>query len=369
MSSSNSGRKSPSTVVQAREQTQTTSAAAIEREQEQPLPAVERDPSGRVACPECEEGLITVDHETFCADCGFVVSTEHLDRGPTLADLGMGKDGDERCLETENAFRDGKSLGSTFYHSDINKCDASGERDRELRRMLKAHERNSYDGNRSRSKRLDDVFNDVQLLESELAIPEYAAKEAAQWMRRVKDERLPGGRMAWESLAAGAVLLATHAGGWPRPPREVAKFSKTSHERLCAAARKIRIELELDVPPVRTELVQAVLDALDDDLLDGDAYLRLATVGRHLLEVADDEQIAPGTPRLSAAAAAVYAADRLTDEKWLTRQQVVDAGNTIVETSTGKVGRYARQLSDAYVARHGTDDPSAVLETGQVDIQ
>jgi len=324
--------------------------------------SVEHYPSAQSTCPECQNRLITEDHESFCEACGFVVSTEHLDRGPTLADLGMGKDDARRCLETENAFRDGKSLGSMFRHSDINRCGASGERDRELRRMLKAHQRYSYDGNRDRAKRLDDVFNDIQLLESELALPEYVAEDAAQWMRRAKDERLPGGHMAWESLAAGAVLLAAHADGWPRPPREIAQYSKTSHERLCAAARKIRIELELDVPPVRTELVQAVLDAVDDDLIDGEAYLRLATVGRHLLELADDEQIAPGTSRLSAAAAAVYAADQLTDEKWLTRQQVVDAGRTIVATSTGKVGRYAGQMSDAYVDRHGTDDPSVVLD-------
>lgn len=121
--------------------------------------AVEHDPSARSTCPECENRLITVEHESFCEACGFVVSTDHLDRGPTLADLGRGKDGAKRSLETENAFRDGKSLGSTFYHSDINTCGASGERDRELRRMLKANQRHSYDGNRSRSKRLDDVFN------------------------------------------------------------------------------------------------------------------------------------------------------------------------------------------------------------------
>lgn len=324
--------------------------------------AVEHDPSARSTCPECENRLITVEHESFCEACGFVVSTDHLDRGPTLADLGRGKDGAKRSLETENAFRDGKSLGSTFYHSDINTCGASGERDRELRRMLKAHQRHSYDGNRSRSKRLDDVFNDVQLLEGNLALPEYVAKDAAQWMRRAKDARLPGGHMAWESLAAGAVLLAAHADGWPRPPREIVQYAKTSHERLCAAARKIRIELELDIPPVRTELVQAVLDALDDDLLDGDAYLQLGVVGRHLLDLADEEPIAPGTSRLTVAASAVYAADRLTDEKWLTQQQVVDAGSPIVETSVSKLGRYARELVDAYVDRHGTDDPSVVLD-------
>jgi len=62
------------------------------------------------------------------------------------------------------------------------------------------------------------------------------------------------------------------------------------------------------------------------------------------------------------AASAVYAADRLTDETWLTQQQVVDAGSPIVETSVSKLGRYARELVDAYVDQHGTDDPSVVLD-------
>lgn len=114
--------------------------------------------------------------------------------------------------------------------------------------------------------------------------------------------------------------------------------------------------------------MQAVLNVLDDDLLDADAYLRLTVVGRHLLELADEKQIAPGTSRLTVAASAVYAADRVTDEKWLTQQQVVDAGSTIVETSTSKLGRYAGELHDAYVDRHGTDDPSVVLDRDDVRV-
>lgn len=145
----------------------------------------------------------------------------------------------------------------------------------------------------------------------------------------------------------GAVLLAAHSGGWPRPPREVAEYSKTSHERLCAAARKIRVELGLDVTPIRTETVEAVLDALDDELLDGEAYLKLAVLGRHLVELAHENKVGPGTPRIKVAASAVYAADRLTEDKWLT-QDVVDAGSTIVETSVSKLGRYSRELYNAY---------------------
>lgn len=362
MSSINSGRKPPSTVAQTTAHPRVATENADEDQDTAELPPVEHEPTARSACPECDEQLITVDHESFCEDCGFVVSTDHIDHSPTYADCGMGKDGARGSLEPENPFKSGKSLGSTFWGSDIDTCRGSQERSRAFRRQLKLHRRYSYTGNRDRSKRLDDVFNDVQLLRGELAVPDYVAEQAALWMREVKAQRLPGGHMAWESLAAGAVLLAAHAGGWPRPPREVAQYSKTSHERLCAAARKIRIELELDVPPVRTELVQAVLDALEEKLVGGRAYLQLAVVGDHLLKLADEEQIGPGTSRLTMAASAVYAADRLTDDKWLTQLEVVAAASAIVETTRSKLGRYSRDLYDAYVDRHGTDDPSVVLD-------
>lgn len=331
--------------------------------------SVERARSFRSTCPECDGGIVAGRFDSHCESCGLVVSEEHVDQGPTLADLGItGPDGfangysEDKSIERVNPFRSGKSLGSIFWHKDIEKCRVSGERSRKLNRMLKWHRRHSYNGNRSRSKRLDDVFHDVELLKGELAIPEYVAVDAASWMRQAKDARLPGGHMAWESLAAGAVALAARNAGIPRATTEVAEYAKTSHERVCAAARKIRIELDLDVPPLRSECVEAVLDAVDDELLDGRAYLKLAVLGRHLVELADENGIGPGTPRLTVAASAVYAANRLIGKQWLTQPAVVEAGSTIVEMSTSKIGKYSRELYTAYVERHGTDDPSPVLD-------
>lgn len=129
---------------------------------------------------------------------------------------------------------------------------------------------------------------------------------------------------------------------------------------MCGAARKIRIELGLDVPPIRSECVEAVLGTID--VLDGGEYLKLAVLGRHLVELADENGIGPGTPRLTVTASAVYAADRMTEDKGLTQRQVVDAASELVEMSTSKIGKYSRELYDAYEERHGTDDPSVVLD-------
>jgi transcription initiation factor TFIIB len=304
---------------------------------------IERDPTGRSACPECDGDLVTREDESFCTDCGLVVGAEHLERQPTMAQLGV-KAGEEYQMESEDPFQSGRSLGSTYWRSDIDSAAASSDRARAYTRMKKQHERYAYTGNRGQLRRLDDIFNDIQLLRSELDLPSVVAEQAAAWMRDAKDERLPGGHMAWESLAAAAVLLALQKAGLSRDPEAVTQYAKTSHERLCAAARKLRIELELDVRPVRSDVITTVVEALDEDVDDEtDAF------ARYLLTVADQEHIGSGTPRMTVAATAVYAADRVTDGKQLTQQQLVDAVSPVVDTSTSKIGMYNPRLLDAAV--------------------
>jgi len=331
---------------------------------------VEHDPSARDACAECGGNLVTANDETFCEDCGLILATEFLDRGPTLVDLGVKGTHPVRSLETDNPFASGKSHGSVIWGStDYNGNPVPKRKKRRLARMKKWQKRYAYSGNRDREARLDDVFNDIELLRGQLALPQYVAVDAADYLRMAKAARLPGGRMAWESLAAGAVLVACQADGVPRSPREVARYSKTSHERLCAAARKIRVELDLDVPPVRQEPVQAVLDALPDSALDGVQYVRLSLVGRHILDIADKEHIAPGTSRIAAASAAIRAALRLHHHQWVHIPDLVEAASTIVDQPTsGSISAYACEMYDAYVERHGVDSPEPVIEASPIQV-
>ena len=174
--------------------------------------------------------------------------------------------------------------------------------------------------------------------------------------------------MSWESLAGGAVLLAANDAGFPRSCDEVVQYTKSSYERVSAAARKLRCELGLDVPPAREGVVEEVLIALDD-ALDVQTCLELRELSDRLLEIADDESVGPGTSRLTMGAAAVYVADRLTDGKTLTQAQVAEAASTIVDTSKSRVSMYSQALHDAYEAKHGSDDPGAVLEHGCIRLR
>lgn len=66
---------------------------------------------------------------------------------------------------------------------------------------------------------------------------------------------------------------------------------------------------------------------------------------------------APGTRRLTVAASAVSAADRLTPG--LTQAQVMTVGSATVDTSISRVARYSGELHDAFVERHGIETVGA----------
>jgi transcription initiation factor TFIIB len=170
--------------------------------------------------------------------------------------------------------------------------------------------------------------------------------------------------MAWEALAAGAVYVATMQAGLRRTTEEVAVHAKTSHERLCAAARKLRCELGLvdEVPPTQAWAVDAVVEILGErEGVALDVCLELRRLGEFLLELADEACIGAGTSRVTMAAAAVYAADRLSEGKAVTQQAVADAASEVVSTSKWNVSTYSCAMVDAYEARYGTRELEEVL--------
>ncbi|EMA12534.1 hypothetical protein C435_17767 [Haloarcula marismortui ATCC 33799] len=199
------------------------------------------------------------------------------------------------------------------------------------------------------------------MLGANLELPDHVATDAAHYLEAAKDERLPGGRMAWESLAAGAVLLAGRASGVERTPIQIAQFAKSSRERVCAAARKIRLQTNMDAPVVRDRAVDRVVAALGEAGTGVETGIELVRVGERLLDVADIVPIGPGTARMTVAGAAVYAADRLTAGKALAQADVVEAVRETVPTSKAKIARYSRAVYDASETHLTPTDPVAEL--------
>ena len=117
-----------------------------------------------------------------------------------------------------------------------------------------------------------------------------------------------------------------------------------------------------EVAPTQAWAVDAVVGVLGErEGLRLDVCLELRRVGEFLLDVADEACIGPGTARVTMAAAAVYAADRLTEGKAVTQQAVADAASTVVATSKSKVNGYSREVVNAYETRYGTRDVVEVM--------
>lgn len=312
-------------------------------------------------CPACDSRVVADDLETYCRECGLVVERDELDRAPSPRAHGpdCASGPQEWAVEPTNRFRVDNGLGGVMIlGGDGRGNPLSDDRRRRLRRMKTFHQRME-----DRERRLADALRDVENISTNADLPRWVGEDAARYMRMADEEWLAGGRMAWESLAAGAVLLTTREAGLGRELDAITHYAKTSHERACAAARKIRTECGLvdQVAPVRPGVVDDVLAGLADELCT-ETVLEYARIGRMLMRIADAEPIGPGTPRVTIAAAAVYVADRLTDGKALTQADVVAAGSRIVETTEHKIGRYSRALHDAYRERHGQVAPETVLD-------
>lgn len=313
-------------------------------------------------CPACDDRVVTERHETYCRTCGLVVRDGELHEGPTSAGRKQTHGGGtEWGREGVRALRVDHGLGTRMDLGQDGRGNAiTGKRRERLQRLRRQHRRMA-----TRAKRLNEALRDVETIGGNLGLPHHIQADAGRLVRAAREARLPGGRMAWEALAGGALLLEARRDDcdWRCSPECVAHYTKASHERTAAAARKLRTELGLveSHPPGRARVVEQVFDALGTEGLDARALLRGARVARALLDLADREPIGPGTTRVTIGAAAVDRALRLLDAHPWTQAAVADAAASIVATSESRISRYSRALGDACEARYGTRAPDAVL--------
>lgn len=283
----------------------------------------------------------------MCAACGLVVAEDALDRGPSLqahAPMTSDRSGEWAC-EPVNDLRVDKGLVTTFFLGSDGKGNPLSSKTRSRMSQLKRQHKRFTMANK-RDQRLNEGFRDIGMCGANLGLPKHVQVDAARSLRVAKRERLPGGRMAWEALAAGAVLLAVRETPFERTPAEIAQFAKTDEERLCAAARKLRLDGGVDAPVIRPDCVDRVVCGLETVgvELSVTQSVQVVRIADRLMGIADTEPIGPGTSRLTMAGAAVYAADRLTPGKWVTQAEVVAAVEVTLPSSQSALAVYAGEL-------------------------
>ncbi|WP_135851161.1 transcription initiation factor IIB [Halorussus salinus] len=273
-------------------------------------------------CPECGGNLVTDDErgETVCAECGLVVDEDQIDPGPEWRAFDA-KEKDQKSrvgAPTTNTMHD-KGLSTNIGWQDKDAYGNSlGSRQREkMQRLRKWNER--FRTRDSKERNLKQALGEIDRMASALGLPDNVRETASVIYRRALDEDLLPGRSI-EGVATSALYAAARQAGTPRSLDEISGVSRVEKDEIARTYRYVVRELNLEIQPADPK---SYVPRFVSDLGVSDEVERRA---RDLLDTATEKGIHSGKSPVGLAAAAVYAAALLSNEK-VTQSEVSDVSD------------------------------------------
>ncbi|QZY00034.1 transcription initiation factor IIB [Halobaculum rubrum] len=271
----------------------------------------EEQSGDELACPECSGNVITDEEhgETVCEECGLVIDEDSVDRGPEWRAFDAAeKDQKSRVgAPTTNTMHD-KGLSTNIDWRDQDAYGRSlGARQRQkMRRLRKWNER--FRTRDSKERNLKQALGEIDRMASALGLPDNVRETASVIYRRALDEDLLPGRSI-EGVSTSCVYAAARMAGVPRSLDEIAEVSRVGKDEVARTYRYVVRELKLEVKPADPEqYVPRFASSLE---LSDESEMR----AKQLLRNAKDKGVHSGKSPVGLAAAAVYAAALLTNEK------------------------------------------------------
>jgi transcription initiation factor TFIIB len=295
----------------AGDETEVTRERRTERVDQRRESVDERDAGEDEACPECGGSLVSDEAhaETVCEDCGLVVEERGIDRGPEWRAFDAAeKDEKSRVgAPTTNMMHD-KGLSTTIGWQDrdaYGKTLSSDQRQK-MQRLRTWDER--FRTRDSKERNLKQALGEIDRMASALGLPDDVRETASVIYRRALEEGLLPGRSI-EAIATAALYAAARQVGTPRTIDEFAEVTRVDEMEFKRAYRYLVRELRLQVQPADPE---SYVGRFVSDLDRSDEVERRA---RELLKTAKRNAVHSGKNPVGLAAAAVYAAGLLTDQK------------------------------------------------------
>ena len=278
-----------------------------DREQEQEQESTDEG----LACPECSGQLINDEEhgETVCTDCGLVVEEDSVDRGPEWRAFDAQEKNQKSRVgaPTTNTMHD-KGLSTNIDWRDKDAYGNSlGSRQREkMQRLRKWNER--FRTRDSKERNLKQALGEIDRMASALGLPSNVRETASVIYRRaLNEDLLPG--LSIEGVSTACVYAAARQAGVPRSLDEIAEVSRVEKNEVARTYRYVVRELGLEVQPADPEsYVPRFASGLG---LSDESEHR----ARKLLQNAKEKGVHSGKSPVGLAAAAVYAAALLTNEK------------------------------------------------------
>jgi transcription initiation factor TFIIB len=266
---------------------------------------------GQLRCPECDGNVISDDEhgETVCADCGLVITEDSVDRGPEWRAFdSTEKDQKSRVgAPTTNTMHDkGLSTNIDWRNKDAYGNSLGARQRQKMQRLRKWNER--FRTRDSKERNLKQALGEIDRMASALGLPENVRETASVIYRRALDEDLLPGRSI-EGVATSSVYAAARMAGVPRSLDEIADVSRVEKSEVARTYRYVVRELKLEVKPADPE---SYVPRFASELGLSDESEHRA---RSLLKNAKEQGVHSGKSPVGLAAAAVYAAALLTNEK------------------------------------------------------
>ena len=260
-------------------------------------------------CPECEGHLVSEESETICQDCGLVVDTDEVDRGPEWRAFDA-KEKDQKSrvgAPTTNMMHDqGLSTNIGWQNKDAYGNSLSSNQRQKMQRLRTWNER--FRTRDSKERNLKQALGEIDRMASALGLPKNVRETSSVIYRRALGEDLLPGRSI-EGVATASLYAAARQAGTPRSLDEVANVSRVEKDEIARTYRYVVRELGLQVAPADPEsYVPRFASGLE---LSDEAEHR----ARSLLKTAKEKGVHSGKSPVGLAAAAVYAASLLTNEK------------------------------------------------------
>lgn len=298
-----------------------------------------RPTDSSTVCPECDGSVVRdAEHgETTCHECGLVVTEAAIDRGPEWR--AFGDDGHterSRVGAPKTELRHDNGLSTKI---DWRNEDAYGNRLSVKRRQLFARLRTwdeRFVTKSAQERNLKHAFGEIDRMASALGIPTACRETAGVIYRRAVEQELLPGRSI-EGMATASLYAAARKHGTPRTFVELETVSRVEKLRIQRAYRQLSQELGLQLEPA--DPLQYVPQFASDLEVSEEAE----QLTRELLEAAKAAALHSGRSPASIAAAALYAAARLTNE-----DVTQDAVSDVSHVSCVTIRAHYTEILDVY---------------------
>jgi transcription initiation factor TFIIB len=296
-----------------------------------------QEPTNERVCAECNsENLITSDDqgELVCQDCGLIVEKTNIDRGPEWRAFNHSERQSKSRVgapTTQTMHDKGLTTQIDWKDKDAYGRSISPEKRSQMHRLRKWQERiRTKDAG---ERNLQFALSEIDRMASALGVPRSVREVASVIYRRALSEDLIRGRSI-EGVATGCLYAACRKEGIPRSLEEISEVSRVERKEIGRTYRYISQSLGLEMAPVDP---QQYVPRFCSEL---DLSEEVQAKTKEIITVTTEMGLLSGKSPTGYAAAAIYAASLLCNEK-KTQREVADVAQVTEVTIRN---RYQEQI-------------------------